>query len=71
MARRDGGVSHRTSNGSPHAACRKGFVLPPAVGDASGALNANWGTGPAGGLAAVDNWSARFTGEVTFPTAGG
>lgn len=40
------------------------------VGDASGALNANWGASAPAGLAVVDNWSARFTGEVSLPASG-
>lgn len=41
------------------------------VGDPSGALNVNWGTGgPFGSGGNVDNWSARFTGEVAMSQAG-
>ena len=40
------------------------------VGDAAGALAADWGSGaPAPGLA-PGGWSARYTGEIVLPTAG-
>ncbi|ANF31799.1 hypothetical protein A0130_09030 [Leifsonia xyli] len=40
------------------------------VGPADGTMSKDWGAGaPAAGVPA-DNWSARMTGMVTFPTAG-
>ncbi|MDP9388939.1 MAG: PA14 domain-containing protein, partial [Actinomycetota bacterium] len=40
------------------------------VGEPTGALNRDWGYGGPEGLGKVDNWSARFTGEITLPTEG-
>lgn len=38
------------------------------VGDASGALSKNWGSGAPAGIG-TDAWSARFSGEVYFPSS--
>ncbi|MGH9890530.1 MAG: PA14 domain-containing protein, partial [bacterium] len=41
------------------------------VGHASGALSKNWGlAGPACLSPTVDNWSARYTGEIVLPESG-
>jgi RHS repeat-associated protein len=40
------------------------------VGDAGGALNANWGTGTPSGLPSGDWWSVRLTGDIAFPQSG-
>jgi len=40
------------------------------VGDPSGALSVNWGSGGPVGLGRTDFWSARYTGEITLPSAG-
>jgi RHS repeat-associated protein len=40
------------------------------VGDPSGALVANWGSGGPPGLGQSDFWSARYTGEITLPAVG-
>jgi RHS repeat-associated protein len=39
------------------------------IGDATGAVNANWGAGSPVGLP-VDNWSMRLTGDVLLPSTG-
>ena len=40
------------------------------VGPAGGELNVDWGYGAPSGLSVVDWWSARFTGDITFPQSG-
>ena len=40
------------------------------VGVAAGDLVVTWGTGGPAGLGATDNFSARYTGEITFPGSG-
>jgi YD repeat-containing protein len=40
------------------------------VGDATGALNHSWGTSPPAALSSGSNWSARYTGDITFPSSG-
>lgn len=40
------------------------------VGNPTGALAADWGYGSPAGLPVVDNWSARFTGEIKFGQSG-
>lgn len=40
------------------------------VGDQTGQLVRNWGSGSPDGLDVVDGFSGRFTGEITFPAGG-
>jgi RHS repeat-associated protein len=40
------------------------------VGDPTGALTHTWGTSPPTGLSSGSNWSARYTGDITFPSTG-
>ena len=40
------------------------------VGELTGALYADWGTGGPPGLGQSDNFASRYTGEITFPAAG-
>ncbi|HZQ29305.1 MAG TPA: PA14 domain-containing protein, partial [Acidimicrobiales bacterium] len=40
------------------------------VGDPTGALTHTWGTSPPTGLSSASNWSARYTGDITFPSTG-
>lgn len=40
------------------------------TGDPTGSLYVQWGSGGPSGLGATDNFSSRFTGEITFPGSG-
>lgn len=56
--------SNKTQAGKP-------VLHATGVGDSQGRLLQAWGTGaPAGVSATGDNWSARFTGDIHFPTTG-
>ena len=40
------------------------------VGTGDGSLDVDWGAGQPAGLPSGDNWSARYTGDITFPDQG-
>ncbi|MFN8037136.1 MAG: PA14 domain-containing protein [Acidimicrobiia bacterium] len=41
------------------------------IGDPSGAVDHDWGTGAPAGLPSGDNWGARLTGSILLPNTGG
>ena len=40
------------------------------VGDSTGKLTKSWGSAAPNGLTSASNWSARYTGDITFPETG-
>ena len=40
------------------------------VGDTTGKLTKSWGSAAPNGLSSASNWSARYTGDITFPETG-
>ncbi|WP_433585479.1 PA14 domain-containing protein [Microbacterium hydrocarbonoxydans] len=67
----DGGLQglQATYYANPHLA-GKPALIDFGVGGTAGAVDKDWATGSPGTGIAVDNWSLRLTGLVTFPAAG-